>query len=112
MDLGKPMWRRSVPTSTTSSSPFLKRPTSPLVANGRQHADLVNSIRFAESIGLFRSRHRGRIFLPRIQHAGQFLQALFPEHFTSEQRNALHRDRREVLFDFTSALFPATCAIR
>src|SRR5262249_1730204 len=31
---GKPIWRRSVPTSTTSSSPFLKRPTSPFAANG------------------------------------------------------------------------------
>src|ERR1044071_5104137 len=34
MDMGSPMWRRRVPISTTSSSPFLKSPTSPLTANG------------------------------------------------------------------------------
>ena len=30
MDVGRPMCRRSVPTSTTSSSPFLNTPTSAL----------------------------------------------------------------------------------
>src|ERR1035437_282217 len=34
IESGRPMCRRSVPISTTSSSPFLKRPTSPLTANG------------------------------------------------------------------------------
>src|ERR1017187_2278320 len=34
IETGRPMCRRSVPISTTSSSPFLKRPTSPLTANG------------------------------------------------------------------------------
>src|SRR5262245_47320786 len=34
IDWGRPTWRRTVPTSITSSSPFLKSPTSPLAANG------------------------------------------------------------------------------
>src|SRR5271165_2873801 len=34
IERGRPIWRRSVPTSTTSSSPFLNSPISPLVANG------------------------------------------------------------------------------
>ena len=34
IDVGRPMCRRSVPISTTSSSPFLNSPTSPLAANG------------------------------------------------------------------------------
>src|ERR1700751_2484633 len=36
IERGRPMWRRSVPISTTSSSPFLNNPTSPLVANGKR----------------------------------------------------------------------------
>jgi hypothetical protein len=34
MEVGNPMWRRNVPISTTSSSPFLNSPTSPFIANG------------------------------------------------------------------------------
>ncbi len=34
MEVGSPMWRRSVPISTTSSSPFLNSPISPFTANG------------------------------------------------------------------------------
>src|ERR1700679_1156353 len=34
IETGKPMCRRSVPISTTSSSPFLNRPTSPFTAKG------------------------------------------------------------------------------
>ena len=34
MEVGSPMWRRNVPISTTSSSPFLNSPTSPFIANG------------------------------------------------------------------------------
>src|SRR5262249_38497987 len=34
IEVGRPMWRRSVPTCTTNSSPFLNSPTSPLAANG------------------------------------------------------------------------------
>src|SRR5438445_2735355 len=36
IERGMPIWRRSVPTSTTSSSPFLNSPISPLVANGKR----------------------------------------------------------------------------
>src|SRR6516162_9646902 len=36
IERGSPIWRLSVPTSTTSSSPFLNSPISPLVANGRR----------------------------------------------------------------------------
>src|SRR5580658_6919893 len=35
IETGKPMCRRSVPISTTSSSPFLNNPTSPFIAKGR-----------------------------------------------------------------------------
>ena len=35
METGRPMCRRSVPISTTSSSPFLNKPTSPLTAKGK-----------------------------------------------------------------------------
>ena len=36
IEVGSPMWRRKVPISTTSSSPFLNSPTSPLAAKGRR----------------------------------------------------------------------------
>src|SRR5208283_4987326 len=36
IEVGRPMCRRSVPISTTSSSPFLNNPTSPLAAKGRR----------------------------------------------------------------------------
>src|ERR1700733_11498377 len=32
MDVGSPIWRRSVPICTTSSSPFLNKPISPFTA--------------------------------------------------------------------------------
>src|SRR5580658_434892 len=35
METGRPICRRSVPISTTSSSPFLNSPTSPFIAKGR-----------------------------------------------------------------------------
>src|SRR5579862_2490453 len=51
IDRGKPMWRRSVPTSTTSSSPFLNSPISPFVVNGNRSRTSYLPFRFPNAYG-------------------------------------------------------------
>src|SRR5258708_3657826 len=52
MDCGKPTCRRTVPTSITSSSPFLNNPTSPLAANGAWIRTSYRPSRFRKEYGL------------------------------------------------------------
>jgi len=98
IEVGNPMCRRSVPISTTSSSPFLNSPTSPFAANGSCSRTRSGHPAWRRCKALRCGRCRG-IFPAGVECARQFFQALAPQHFVREQRNALHRHGREVRVD-------------
>jgi 2-C-methyl-D-erythritol 2,4-cyclodiphosphate synthase len=68
MEVGRPMCRRSVPISTTSSSPFLKSPTSPFRERQPQ-ADFVMAVLLGEGVGRLGAGHRRGIFVAHTERA-------------------------------------------
>ena len=70
MEVGKPMWRRSVPISTTSSSPFLNRPTLALGREGQLQPHLVVAVDLREGVRRLGARHGGGILLVAVERRG------------------------------------------
>jgi hypothetical protein len=104
IDRGSPTWRRSVPISTTSSSPFLNNPISPLVANGSSTRTSYAPFCFPKVKG-FSVRVTADGSSPAgYQHSCQLLQSLSPQDLVSEQGHALYRNWSKVFFDLMQNL--------
>src|SRR5262249_50578984 len=70
-----------------------------LGGEGEREPHLVVPVLLAEGVRCFGARDCGRILFLRVECAPEFLQPLASQHFVCEQRNLLHRHRREVGFD-------------